>query len=331
MTDSSGRSVLILGANGRFGLAAAQGFAAAGWQVVASVRRAPDPGLPKAARVTSAPIEDTAALAQEAAGASIVVHALNPPYTEWQRSLLPMARAGMEVAEALGARFMLPGNVYNYGADMPAILTEAAPQLATTRKGRLRIQMEDEIEHRCRDGRIAATILRAGDFFGGGSGSWVDLVIVKSLRAGKLVYPGPTDRPHAWAYLPDLAQAFVATAARPAQSAARFERFGFAGHTLTGVELLAAIEGAAAALGIVPAEGWKHGSMPWGAIRLGGLVMPMWRELAEMAYLWTVPHSVDGAALEQAVGPLLATPSAEALRETLLGLGFGAGPAASGA
>jgi hypothetical protein len=71
--------------------------------------------------------------------------------------------------------------------------------------------------------------------------------------------------------------------------------------------------------------------MPWGAIRLGGLVMPMWRELAEMAYLWTVPHSVDGAALEQAVGPLLATPSAEALRETLLGLGFGAGPAASGA
>jgi nucleoside-diphosphate-sugar epimerase len=331
MTDPSSPTVLILGANGRFGLAAAQGFAAAGWQVVASVRRAPDPGLPEAARVTTAAIDDAATLAREAAGARIVVHALNPPYTEWQRSVLPMARAGMDVAEALGARFMLPGNVYNYGADMPATLTDAAPQLATTRKGRLRIQMEDEIEHRCREGRIAATILRAGDFFGGGSGSWVDLVIAKSLRAGKLVYPGPTDRAHAWAYLPDLARAFVATAARPARSAARFEQFGFAGHTLTGAELLTGIEDAAATLGIAPARGWKHGSMPWGVIRLGGLVVPMWRELAEMAYLWTVPHSVDGAALERAVGPLPATPLAEALRETLLGLGFGAGPGASGA
>jgi len=324
MTGSSDRSVLILGANGRFGLAAAQAFAAAGWQVVASVRRSPDPGLPREARVTTASIEDSAALAHEAAGAGIVVHALNPPYTKWQESVLPMARAGMDVAESLGARFMLPGNVYNYGTDMPARLTEDTPQLATTRKGRLRIDMEDEIEHRCRDGRITATILRAGDFFGGGSGSWVDLVIVKSLRSGRLIYPGPTDRAHAWAYLPDLAQAFVATAARPPGSPARFESFGFAGHTLTGAELLPAIEGAAESLGIVPARGWKHGSMPWGMIRLGGLIVPMWRELAEMAYLWTVPHAVDGTALERAVGPLPATPLAEALRETLRGLAFGA-------
>jgi nucleoside-diphosphate-sugar epimerase len=240
-----------------------------------------------------------------------------------------MARAGMDVAELLGARFMLPGNVYTYGADMPATLTEDTPQLARTRKGRLRIELEDEIERRCREDRIAATILRAGDFFGGGSGSWVDLVIVKSLRAGKLVYPGPTDLAHAWAYLPDLAHAFVATAARPPQAAARFERFGFAGHTLTGAELLAAIEGAAASLGIVPASGWKHGNMPWGIIRIGGLVVPMWRQLAEMAYLWKVPHTVDGAVLEQSVGPLPATPLGEALRETLLGLGFGTGSGVS--
>jgi len=29
-------------------------------------------------------------------------------------------------------------------------------------------------------------VIRAGDFFGAGSGSWMDLVITKSLRQGKL-------------------------------------------------------------------------------------------------------------------------------------------------
>ena len=48
----------------------------------------------------------------------------------------------------------------------------------------------------------------------------------------------------------------------------------------------------------------------------------MWRELAEMAYLWSVPHEVDGTALERAVGPLPVTPLDEALVETLRQLGY---------
>lgn len=317
-----GATVLVLGANGRLGLAAAQAFAAAGWQVVASVRRRPDPGMPSGARIVTTPLDDIERLAHEAAGAAFVVHALNPPYTEWQHSVMPLARAGMDVAERLGARFLLPGNVYNYGAGMPARLTEDTPQLARTRKGRLRIELEEEIARRCGAGRLAATIIRAGDFFGGGTGSWVDLVIVKSLRAGKLVYPGPTDVAHAWAYLPDFAHAFIAVAARPAQAAARFERFGFAGHTLTGAAFLRGIERAAESLGAVPAGGWQHRGLPWSLMRLGGLVVPMWRELAEMAYLWSVPHEVDGTALERAVGPLPVTPLDEALVETLRQLGY---------
>lgn len=319
---TGGSTVLVLGANGRLGLAAAQAFAAAGWQVVASVRRKPDPGMPSGARIVTTPLDHDERLAHEAADAAVVVHALNPPYTEWQHSVLPLARAGMDVAERLGARFMLPGNVYNYGAGMPARLTEDTPQQARTRKGRLRIELEEEIARRCAAGRLAATIIRAGDFFGGGTGSWVDLVIVKSLRAGKLVYPGPTDVAHAWAYLPDLARAFVAVAGRPAQDVQRFERFGFAGHTLTGEAFLQGIERAAQSLGVVPAGGWKHGGLPWGLMRLGGLVVPMWRELAEMAYLWNVPHEVDGAALARAVGPLPVTQLDEALVDTLRQLGY---------
>ena len=187
MTDTSRPTVVVLGANGRFGLAAAKAFDAAGWQVIASVRRAAAPGMPPDARLVTAPVEDTEALAREAAGAQVLVHALNPPYDRWPQQLMPMARAGMDLAGRLGARFMLPGNVYNYGTAMPALLTPDAPQATTTRKGRLRIELEDELQQRCLDGRLRATILRAGDYFGGGTGSWLDLVILKSIRSALIL------------------------------------------------------------------------------------------------------------------------------------------------
>ena len=98
----------------------------------------------------------------------------------------------------------------------------------------------------------------------------------------------------------------------------------FAGHTFTGRELLAGIEGAAGKLGVQPVRPWRHGSLPWGLIRAVGLVRPVWRELARMSYLWRVPHTLDGSALAQAVGPLPDTPPAVALRRALAELGVGA-------
>lgn len=320
-------TALILGANGRFGLAAAQAFDAAGWQVVAPLRRDAAPGMPGGVRVLRLAVEQTDALAREARGARVVVHAVNPVYTRWETELLPAARAGMDVAQRLGARFMLPGNVYNFGTAMPARLTEQTPQRGDTRKGAQRIALEAELERRCEAGELTATVLRAGDFYGAGSGNWFDQAIVKSMRSGKLVYPGPTDLPHAWAYLPDLARTFVAVAGRAPHECGRFERFHFAGHTLTGAELLAGIERAAAALGVVPPKPWSHGTLPWGVIRIGGLLMPMWRELAKMSYLWRVPHALDGSALERAVGPLASTPVGDALRDALRSLGHGPQPA----
>lgn len=56
--------------------------------------------------------------------------------------------------------------------------------------------------------------------------------------------------------------------------------------------------------------------MPWGVIRLGGLVVPMWREIAEMAYLWRVPHALDGAALARPLGDIPATSLEVAMRDT---------------
>ena len=312
------RSVLILGANGRFGHAAVLAFASAGWRVLAQVRRVPGTPWPAAVSYVATPLPETDALAAQAAGASVVVHAVNPPYTAWREQVLPLARLGMALAQRLDATFMLPGNVYNFGAAMPALLTETTPELPSGEKGQIRCELEAEMAARAGQG-LHSVVLRAGDFFGAGTGSWMDQAMVKSIAKGKLVYPGPLNVPHAWAYLPDLARAFVAVAERPRVQG--FERLHFAGHTLTGAQLLDAIEAAAAGLGLRPATGFRRGGMPWALIRLGGLVWPMWRSLAEMSYLWRVPHALSGAALAQRVGALPSTLLHDALRCSLIDLG----------
>ena len=319
-------AVLILGANGRLGCAAAQAFNAAGWRVLAQVRREPSPDLQAVARLVRAALSNLDALSAAAAGASVLVHAVNPAYTRWDAEALPALRAALDVAERLGAHVMLPGNVYNFGEGMPPLLSEDTPQRPSTRKGEIRVEMEVLMAQRAARGGFTASVLRAGDFFGAGTGNWFDQAIAKSLRAGKLVYPGPLDVPHAWAYLPDLARAFVRVAELPRVQA--FQSWHFEGCTLTGAQLLAAIEVAARELGIAPPQGFRHGGLPWGVIGAIGLVVPKWRELARMAYLWRVAHALDGRRLAALPGPEQPTTAlAVAVRESLLALGFAVAPA----
>lgn len=328
---SARHQVLVLGASGRLGRAVVEAFAQAGWAVVAQVRRDRG-GWPAGVRAVAAELADTPALARAAEGTTAVVYAVNPVYTDWDTELLPRAREGLAVAAALGALFMLPGNVYGFGEAMPPRLTPDTPQRPTTAKGRQRVALEAEM---AAWPGLRSVVLRAGDFFGAGTGSWLDLVIARDLLPGgrgrRLTYPGPLDRVHAWAYLPDLARAFVAVAQhdadRPASRVAH-RVFTFAGHAVTGAEWLDALQSAASRCGVSPAGGWRHGSMPWGFIRLAGWVWPMGRELSRMAYLWRVPHALDGSALEAAVGRQPSTPLVDALTASLQALGVPArGPA----
>jgi nucleoside-diphosphate-sugar epimerase len=263
---------------------------------------------------------EPAALATAAGAADVVVHAVNPPYTRWHKEALPLARKAIETAKRLGALLMFPGNVYNFGAAMPALLVESTPQQPTTRKGRIRVQIEQALREAAQAG-LRVAILRAGDFFGGpGRGSWFDLAVVKSLRNRLVVYPGRTDQVHAWAYLPDLARAFAMVAQRRA-GLAPFEVLHFPGHALTGNQLVASIAASARRLKLIAEDAQvKVGNLPWPLLSVGGLVVPAWRELAEMRYLWDVPHRLSGERLGALVGSLPDTPLERAMDETLGGL-----------
>ncbi len=324
MTDASTNSqarngVLILGANGRVGGALVAAFHQAGWAVTAHTRRAPVAELAQlpGVRWVRTPVDQVAQLAAEVGSVAVVVNALNPVYTQWQREVLPLLRNAMELARRLGAFFMFPGNIYNYGEAMPAVLREDTPQLPSTRKGRLRAFGEAELQGAAKDG-LRSVVIRAGDYFGSGGGSWFDLVMTKDLqRRHRVVYPGPLDRVHAWAYLPDLARVFVAVA-EARDRLQPFDTLHFRGYAVTGRQFVDGIDAAAQRLGLLAAgQHAKVGGAPWAVMRLVSWLVPMARELLEMRYLWNKPHELADDKLERLIGAPRRTPLHEALHLTL--------------
>ncbi|MES2951663.1 MAG: NAD-dependent epimerase/dehydratase family protein [Pseudomonadota bacterium] len=319
-------TVLILGARGRFGLAAARAFADAGWRVLGQTRSGAEVPHEAAIEWLGIDLDDTQALAQAAQGASVVVHALNPAYTNkaWKTQVLPMTDAVIAVTRALAATLMVPGNVYNFGAGMPAVLREDTPQTARTIKGRVRIAMEQRLQQ----SGVCCIVIRAGDFFGSGSGTWFDTALVKDIRKGTFTYPGAPEVSRAWAYLPDLGRTFVAVAQQRA-TLRPFEVFHFAGHRITGQRWLDVLTPLAQAQGWVrPGASLKLARLPWPIIRIGALFVATWAALLEMRYLWHTPHALANGKLTALIGHEPFTPLPQAAQAALVDLGLLATPAA---
>lgn len=304
----SGR-VVILGGAGRLGYELALAFGRAGWDVASVVRSGSAAALPAGVQTIRADASDPDAIRSAARGANILVHATNPPYTRWRGEAMPLAEAAIAGARATGALMLFPGNVYGFGESMPPILDEGTPQRPSTRKGRIRVAIERRIAEEASTG-LRAAILYAGDFFGGsGRGSWFDLVIAKHVAKGRVSYPGPLDAVHAWAYLPDLAQTFVEVAEHR-DALGSFTRLCFPGHAPTGAELVASMSRAVG-------RPLRTRNLPWWAFRLLGPFVPSWWEIAEMEYLWRIPHRLYGARLEALIGPVPHTPLDEAVAAAL--------------
>ena len=305
---------LVLGATGGVGGEVARALLLRGWRVRALVRS----GECNIAGVESVKGDamvqaDVVAAAQ---GAALIVHAVNPPgYRNWGTLVLPMLENTIAAAAASGARILLPGTIYNYGPDGELSLRESTPQQPNSRKGAIRVQMEERLRVAAAEG-VRVLIVRAGDFFGPRSGNnWFSQGLVQPGKpVSSIWYPGRTGVGHAWAYLPDLADT-MARLVEQEDKLGKFECVHFRGHwDADGTQMIKAIRSAAGGKVAVRA-------LPWWAIKLVSPLVPMFREMAEMRYLWRVPFQLDNAKLLRLLGNETQTPWAQAVEGALAGMG----------
>jgi nucleoside-diphosphate-sugar epimerase len=303
------RTVLILGAMGGVGRITAQAFVRHGWRVLGLVRPGRS-GLPDGVVPVTASLDDAAAVAALTGPVDVVFNGLNIPYPEWSKSLLKLFTQAADIAEALGARHIYPGSVYNFGARMPAELLPTTPFAPSTTKGRIRVEIEAMLKSRANAGRLRTIVIRAGDFFGAeAKNSWMQALVAKDLRKGVITSPGRYDTVHAWACLPDLAHVIVQLAEAETRLGA-YEVFHFESHNVTMRQLAKAGE-------VVASGKVRLKRMPRFVFHLIGLFSPFMREAIEMLYLWDVPHALKDTRLEKIIGPSPRTPLDEALKKSL--------------
>jgi nucleoside-diphosphate-sugar epimerase len=315
------RTALVLGASGGIGGEVARRLLSEGWTVRA-MHRDPD----RVRRSAKAPdlvwmrgdAMNAADVAAAAAGAAVIVHAVNPPaYRNWGELVLPMLDNTIAAARANGARIVLPGTVYNFGPDAFPVVTEASPQNPVTVKGRIRAEMERRLRAASAQG-ASVLIVRAGDFFGprAASNNWFAQGLVKPGKpVTAITYPGGRGIGHQWAYLPDAAETMVRLLDRRA-TLEPFAVFHMEGHwDADGTQMIAAIRRAIGDSRLAVRK------TPWWLMRLAAPVVPLFREILEMRYLWNVPLRMDNARLKSVLGAEPHTPLDEAVRATLVGLG----------
>ena len=307
------KKIAVFGANGNIGNQAVKAFHQSGWQVRAITRNGQynHDNHGQGIETACANAMDRSQVISATRGCDFIMNCVNPPYPKWQQMYLPIAENMIAAAQQNDAVHLFPANVYNYGTQIPVLVTDDTPFNPDTGKGLIRQDMEQLFQRFADENNVQTLVLRAGDFFGGphSRSSWFDTIITRSLAKGKITYPGPMDVVHSWAYLPDMVQTFVKIAER-ADSLSGFESFLFKGHAVTGNQLKVAIEQ-------VVEKSCKKSGLPWPLLRFAGLFSPMMREICEMSYLWNRPHQMDDTRLQQTITNIPHTPLLQAVFQSL--------------
>jgi nucleoside-diphosphate-sugar epimerase len=278
------KTALILGASGKIGRHSKSAFERAGWAVRSFDRKHGN-------------------LTKDAEGADVIVNGWNPPkYHDWERLIPELTRGVIAAATASGATVIVPGNVYNLG-DEPGEWSESTPHRPTTKKGRIREEMERAYEA----SGVRTIVLRAGNFIDPDHQDDVmSLLFLRSIERGKITVPGDPNVLQAYCYVPDWARAAAGLAEKRTELA-RFEDVPFAGHAFTAEALRDFLSRELGRpLAFTP--------FPWWLFK--GL-SPFWelaREMLEMRYLWNTPHRLSGEKLARLLPDFRATPLEAVLR-----------------
>ncbi|MCB1017906.1 MAG: NAD-dependent epimerase/dehydratase family protein, partial [Acidimicrobiales bacterium] len=169
------------------------------------------------ARAVAADVRDAAVAATAFAGAEVVFQCAQPPYHRWPQEFPGLQASVLEAAVSAGALLVVAENLYGYGPHAGP-LTEDLPLAATTRKGRVRARMWQELADAHRAGRARVVAGRASDFFGPGvQGSAVGERFFGPLVRGRRAdVAGDPDRLHTYTYVPDFGEALVRLSEAPA-------------------------------------------------------------------------------------------------------------------
>ncbi|QCW50487.1 NAD-dependent epimerase/dehydratase family protein [Nocardioides dongxiaopingii] len=253
-------------------------------------------------------VADAEALTTLAEGAGALHNCVNPPsYDVWSTWWPPVARAFLVAAERTGAVLVTASCLYPYGpTDAP--MTEGQADRAAGVKGALRATMWADARAAHEAGRLRAVEVRGSDYAGPGvTTAHLPTVAPRALAGRSVRVFGRADVAHSFTDVRDMARTLVAVAGRP-------DTHGRVWHAPTNPPRTQA-EAVADVCRAVGREPVRVRPWPRALLGVGGLVVPLLREMRETVHQFERPYVLDSSLTQRELG-LAPTPWDDVCRAT---------------
>lgn len=301
---------VVFGA-GQVGVPLMQNLLAAGKRVRAVKRSAG--GVPAGVELIQGDAGDATFCHAACKGAAVVYHCMNPPYsTDLWTELLPRYMGNLiSAASGVGARLVVLDSLYMLGRTGGKPMNEDTPSNPCSKKGEVRALVAERLFEMQRQGKVRAVCGRASDFYGPGGTltTFFGEHFWKPVLAGKagtaLMNAGTV---HTYHYIPDVARGLATLGCAEENKLAHAPLWMLPCQPAVSSCDMVIRFGAALGHDIPLRE------MPGWLLKTLGLVVPIVREIREMAYQWDEPFIVDDSRFRTAfnVGPTAVDEAARA-------------------
>jgi nucleoside-diphosphate-sugar epimerase len=243
-------------------------------------------------------------------GVSVVYYCVNIPYPQWEEKALKLFYTCMSKAVKSKVKLIFPGNVYVYGHAKYNPVNEKHPHAAHTKKGQIRMEMEEMMALARKDKDLDYTIVRMPDFYGPFViNSFSEELYINAIKGKSLRWIGNLDAEVELIYIEDGGEAMV--------QAALDENSGGEVYNIPGCDITTARKYLTE---ITSQAGSKSKASTLNAnliFDLLGLFMPMISEVKEMLYLKREKLILDGKKFQDNIGPIPATDYQSGIGKTL--------------
>lgn len=231
-------------------------------------------------------------------GSEVVYLIAGLPYITkvWEQQWPVVMQNTIDACLKANAKLVFLDNVYMYAPEDLQNMTETSPVAPSSRKGRVRAQIQQMLLDAIRSKGLTGLIARSADFYGPSvNNSPLGIMVLDELRKGKKAFWQLDDaRLHAFTYVPDASRGLAMLGNTP-------DAFGQIWHLPTSSEKVTAkafIERVASAMGTEPRyyifKRWMMG--------LVGIFVPIVREIMDMAYQYDHDYLFNSSKFESRFG-----------------------------
>jgi len=315
---------LIIGATGAIGYAFAKALQEAGEPATLLVRNRRKAislfGNTQGFTIVEGDVNDTALLKSVAEGTEFMFHGANAAYQHWAAEMPVMTRSVIAAAEHAGATVIFPGNNYNFGQTEHPI-SEITPFNPSAPLGKVRSDLEKMLQLASDQGRIRTLVVRMAEIWGPNVVNKQFAPIFENALKGRampwLITAEPAQQ---LLYAPDAGRAIVALT--KAYVRTPYEVYNVGGALAPSIrswlEQIAEVAGKPAKISIVPKF----------MVSMLGLMIPVMREVASLAYKFETTVILNDAKFRTAHPEFQQTPMRQAIAETLAWFGAHGGDSA---